>query len=332
MPSLNSAAHRHHRAAVAGQAYRMVSSLPAAPAIRASRLTLWLRRATVAILLAAVLLLTSVIGAGFYLSAPSPAVVGPQPPDLGAEAVTIASPSGSELKGWYIAGRPGGGAVVLLHGVNANRLAMLRRARLFKAEGFSVLLFDFQAHGESPGTRITFGWREGLDAAAAVAFVRERLPGERIGAVGSSLGGAAAVLGRKPLAVDALVLESVYSEIGTAIANRIRVVLGARVGGLVARPMAWLFEVVLPLFLGLKPAELRPIDHMATIAAPLLMAAGTRDTRTTMAETMAMFTRAPQPKLLWTVEGAGHVDLEGFAPDAYRAHVLAFLAERLQRK
>src|SRR5215471_3754343 len=221
----------------------MVSSLPATPAIRASRLTLWLRRATVAILLAAVLLLTSVIGAGFYLSAPSPAVIGPPPPDLGAEAVTIASPSGSALKGWYIAGRAGGGAVVLLHGVNANRLAMLRRARLFKAEGFSVLLFDFQA------------------------------PGERVGAVGSSLGGAAAVLGPKPLAVDALVLESVYSEIGTAIANRIRVVLGARVGGLVAQPMALLFEVVLPPFLGMRPAELRPIDHMATIATPLLVAA-----------------------------------------------------------
>src|SRR5262249_56604269 len=179
-------------------------------------------------------------------------------------AVTIASPSGSELKGWCIAGRPGGGAVVLLHGVNANRLAMLRRAQLFKAEGFSVLLFDFQAHGESPGTRITFGWREGLDAAAAVAFVRERLPGERIGAIGSSLGGAAAVLRPQPLAVDALVLESVYSEIGTAIANRIRVVLGTRIGGLVARPMAWLFEVVLPPFLGIDPAHLPPNERNAS--------------------------------------------------------------------
>src|SRR5262249_18502377 len=165
-----------------------------------------------------------------------------------------------------------------------------------------------------------------------VGVVRERLPGERIGAVGSSLGGAAAVLGPTPLAVDALVLESVYSEIGTAIANRIRVVLGARVGGLVARPMAWLFEAVLPPFLGIDPANLRPIDRMASIKAPLLMAAGTRDTRTTMAETMAMFARAPQPRLLWTVDGAGHVDLEGFAPEAYRAHVLAFLAGWLQRK
>jgi fermentation-respiration switch protein FrsA (DUF1100 family) len=307
----------------------MVSSVPASPVIRTSRVTHWLRRIAGTILLGAVLMVASVVGAGFYLSAPSPAVVGPPPADLGAEVVTIASPSGSELKAWFIAGRPGGGAVVLLHGVNANRLAMLRRARLFKAEGFSVLLFDFQAHGESAGTRITFGRLEGLDAAAAVAFVRARAPGERVGAVGSSLGGAAAVLGPAPLAVDALVLESVYSEIGTAIANRIQVVLGPIVGGIVARPTAWLFELVLPPFLGMNPVDLRPIDHMAKITAPLLMAAGTRDDRTTMAETMAMFARAPEPKSLWIVEGMGHVDLEGYAPEDYRARVVTFLTERL---
>jgi alpha-beta hydrolase superfamily lysophospholipase len=310
----------------------MHSSLPAAPPIvHTSRATRWLRRAAIAILLAPVLLVAAVIGFGLFMSAPVPAVIGPPPDDLGAEAITIASPSGSQLKGWYIAGRPGGGAVVLLHGVHANRLSMVRRARLFKAAGFSVLLFDFQAHGESPGRRITFGRLEGLDAAAAVAFVRARAPGERVGAVGSSLGGAAAVLGPAPLAVDALVLESVYPEIGAAIANRIRVVLGPTIGAVVAPPTAWLFEVVLPPFLGVRPAELRPIDHMARITAPLLMAIGGRDDRTTPAEALAMFARAPEPKTLWVVEGMGHWDLEGFAPEPYRTRVLAFLAARLQR-
>ena len=165
-------------------------------------------------------------------------------------------------------GPPGGGAVVLMHGVKGNRLAMLRRARLLHTEGFSVLLFDFQAHGESTGTRITFGRLEGLDAAAAVAFVRQRLPNEKIGAIGSSLGGAAALLGPEPLAVDALVLESVYSDIGTAIANRIRIVLGPVVGALAARPTAWLFEAILPPFLGMRPSDLRPIDGIAQGRAP----------------------------------------------------------------
>jgi alpha-beta hydrolase superfamily lysophospholipase len=208
-------------------------------------------------------LVASVIAVGLRLSAPKLATVGAAPDDLDAEAVTISSPSGANLRGWFIAGRPGAGAVVLFHGVRANRLAMLGRARLLKAAGFSVLLFDFQAHGESTGARITFGRLEGLDAAAAVAFMRQRLPSERVGAIGTSLGGAAALLGPAPLPVDALVLEAVYSDIGTAIDNRIRAVLGAAVGGVVAQPAAYLFELLVPPFVGARPADLRPIDHIA---------------------------------------------------------------------
>ena len=81
----------------------------------------------------------------------------------------------------------------------------------------SVLLFDFRAHGESTGDRITFGALESVDARAALDFLRTELPAERIGAIGVSLGGAAALLGREPLPVDALVLEAVYPAIDVAI-------------------------------------------------------------------------------------------------------------------
>jgi fermentation-respiration switch protein FrsA (DUF1100 family) len=274
-------------------------------------------------------ILAAVIGVGFQQTAPAPATIGAAPADLHAEAVTIASASGATLAGWFVAGRPGAGAVVLMHGVRGNRLAMVRRARLLNNAGLSVLLFDFQAHGESPGARITFGHLEGRDAHAAVAFLRQRLPAERVGAVGSSLGGAAALLGPGALPVDALVIESVYSDIGAAIANRVRVVLGQALGNVVAPPAAWLFQLILPPVLGLDPAALRPIDRIADVTAPLLMACGALDDRTTPAETAAMFERARAPKSFWAVAGAGHVDLEGFAPDEYRRRVLGFLVERL---
>jgi uncharacterized protein len=127
------------------------------------------------------------------------------------------------------------------------------------------------------------------------------------------------------------VLESVYPDIGSAIANRVRVVLGPVMGQLAAWPTAWLFEAILPPFLGMRPADLRPIDHVARVTAPVMIASGTSDTRTTMAETRAMFDRAPEPKVLWLVEGADHVDLEGFGPEEYRTRVVAFLAGWLRR-
>ncbi len=37
------------------------------------------------------------------------------------------------------------------------------------------------------------------------------------------------------------------------------------------------------------------------------------------------------PKSFWAVEGAGHVDLEAYAPDDYRQRVFPFLIARLQQ-
>jgi pimeloyl-ACP methyl ester carboxylesterase len=171
-----------------------------------------------------------VIAVGLALASPANTLIGSAPDLPGLEAVEIVSQSGSTLHGWLISGRPGGGAVVLMHGVRSDRRSMIRRARLLHQYGFAVLLFDFQAHGESPGKRITFGHLEAMDAAAAVGFLRQREPDERVGAIGASLGGAAAVLGAQPLRLDALVLESVYPDINSALTNRLRASLGPVLG------------------------------------------------------------------------------------------------------
>jgi uncharacterized protein len=317
-----------HRCAVVRRDFAGMTTSPGSSGLLSARRILTF--AAGASLFFAVLLIAGVIAVGLLLSASTRAIVGAAPADLPVESISIASGSGATLRGWFIPGQPGAGAVVLLHGVHANRLAMLRRARLFHAEGFAVLLFDFQAHGESTGARITFGHREGQDAAAAVAYVRAWLPNQRVGAIGSSLGGAAALLAPAPLDVDALVLESVYSDVGAAIENRIIAVLGP-IGTVVAPPTTALFKLLLPPFLGVTAADLRPIDRIAQVRAPVLVAGGMLDDRTSIVETRRMFARAKEPKQLWVVVRARHVDLEGFAPDEYRSHVLAFMIETLRR-
>jgi fermentation-respiration switch protein FrsA (DUF1100 family) len=265
----------------------------------------------------------------FRLTAPARAAVGRAPADLHAETVVIPSTSGAILSGWFVPGRPNGGAVVLLHGIRSNRLSMIRRARLLKEQGYSVLLFDFQSHGESTGERITFGALEALDARSAVEFVRRRLPEERVGAIGTSLGGAAAVLGPSSLPVDALVLEAMYPDIQSALTNRLRAALGEVASAVAVPLLVPLFES-LARVAGVHQDQLRPIDRIGEITAPVLIASGARDNRTTVAETRGLFARAREPKSLWIVPAAGHVDLEAFSPDEYRRHVLPFL-DRLRR-
>src|SRR5262245_18125025 len=94
--------------------------------------------------LCACLMLAASLIAGSIACTPAPAVIGHPPADLAAEEVSFVSTSGSRLSGWFIAGCPDRGAVLLLHGVRGNLLAMLGRARMLSKQGFAVLLFDFQ--------------------------------------------------------------------------------------------------------------------------------------------------------------------------------------------
>ena len=273
----------------------------------------------------------TVLVAGLLMSRPVQNEVGPPPAGLAhAESVRIPSGSGTVLSGWWISGEPGGGCMVLMHGVRRNRLSMARRAELLHQWGFAVLLFDFQAHGASPGRAITFGQLEALDAAAAVGFARHRLPDERLGVIGVSLGGAATLLGPEPLSVDALVLESVFPDLRSALINRIRIYLGPGVGRVVAPVLAPMFRLLMRVVLGVRANNLRPIDRIASVTAPVLIASGTRDRSTTIEEARALFQRAADPKQFWAVEGAGHVNLERHNPDTYWQIVFPFITRYVQ--
>lgn len=281
-------------------------------------------RRPIGLLFAAVLVATT----SCMLASATPAVVGPPPDFLGAQTVTFTSGSGSNIHGWYAPGRVGGGAVLLLHGVGTNRTSMLGRARFLHDAGFTVLAPDFQAHGESPGEHATFGALESLDAAAAFAFLRAKEPHERIGVIGVSMGGAAALLGPGPLAVNAFVLESVYPTIRQATSDRLGTWFGPfrRLG----RSLAPAVIHLVSKDIGVTESQLQPIENISKIHAPLLLLAGTADPYTPIAEAESLYARAPSPKSYWAVPGAGHEDLHAFDRTEYERRVGGFLERELR--
>jgi len=202
---------------------------------------------------------------------------------------------------------------------------MVGRAEFLHANGYSVLLVDLQAHGESEGDQITFGLLEAEGVHSAVEFLRDRLPGEPIGAIGTSLGGAACLLGSEPLQVDALVLEAVYPDVKQAIRNRLQIRFGW-VGGWLAP----LLTVQIRPRLGIDAEQLRPVDRISDIVAPVLIVAGEKDRRTSLAESSALYSAAPNPKEMWVIPGAFHVDFHRHAPDAYETRVLEFFGKHMR--
>jgi alpha-beta hydrolase superfamily lysophospholipase len=199
---------------------------------------------------------------------------------------------------------------------------MVDRALFLRRAGYSVLLVDLQATGETKADHITFGWKESRDVLAAVNFIRQREPTARIAIIGSSLGGAAALLAAPPLKVDALVLEEVYPAIEIATGNRLENYLGP-----VGRHAAPFLLTQLHTRLGVSPSDLRPIDHIDAVNCPVLIICGEKDRNTRQADTQMLFDRASSPKQLWVVPNAGHVDLHRAAPHEYETKVLAFLGQ-----
>jgi fermentation-respiration switch protein FrsA (DUF1100 family) len=286
----------------------------------------WLRRTLIFLLGTAACCVLGVLEAGEMLSEPALRDVGAAPADLGARAVTIDLPGSGTVAAWSIRGLAGRGAVLLVHGVRADRRDMTQRARWLKGAGYSLLLIDLPSHGESSGDRITFGVDEAIGARAALSFMRSEFPGERIGAIGVSLGAASLVLARPSPAPQAVVLESMFPTIDDAVADRLALHLGER-----SRSLAPLLLWQLPLRLGIDAEQIRPIDALASLKAPVLVASGAGNRHRQRAETERIFAAANEPKELWITQGAAHQDLYAFDRDAYEAKVGAFLAKYLRR-
>ncbi len=261
---------------------------------------------------------------GNALFAARPATIDSIPATLPIEAVTFAGKSGNLLSGWYVKGNAGKGGILLMHSVKSNRREMLDRANFLYRAGYSLLLFDFQAHGESAGEYITYGYLEAQDADDALSYFHQRIPGEPIGVIGASLGGVAVMLSSVVQSADALVLEAVYPSLKEAIANRIAIRLGP-----LGRHLSPLLIWQIKPRLGFDPAALAPIDKAGDVKVPVLLVAGAKDQHTTLAESERLYEKLPQPKQLWVIDDAAHENLHLHSPAEYEKRILNFFASYL---
>lgn len=279
----------------------------------------------IVVLLSIALVVSGWLLVGDFLSRPAQRPVGAPPQDLAATTIAIPAGDGRTVAGWVIRGEPGAGVVLLLHGIHADRRQMLERARLLKSRHYSVVLIDLPSHGESSGGRMTFGMREGEGVGAALAYIATAFPGEKTGVIGASLGAASFVLSPAGTTPNAVVLESMFPTLADAVRDRMRIYLGGP-GPLLAPLLLW----QLPLRTGIFADEVRPIDVLPRLHAPVLIASGSADRNTTPDEARRLFAAATAPKELWIVDGAAHQDLYAFDRPAYESHVLGFLARYLR--
>jgi dipeptidyl aminopeptidase/acylaminoacyl peptidase len=263
--------------------------------------------------------------AGSVVARPVNRPVPPPPPP--GQVVHMRAADGVGIEGSYWPGaRPDGPAVLLLHGINTNRNQFTRHAQWLSGLGYTVLAIDLRGHGGSGAVERTFGLHEARDAAAGFTFLERQAPGRRIGVIGVSLGGAAALLGEEgPLPAQAMVLHGVYTDIRKAIVNRLE-----RSGS------TYLASASEPLLsyqayarYGVPPERIAPVDGIRRYRGTVLIVAGTDDDATRVEDSRALYDAAAGPKALWLVEGADHVETSKLFTRAYRERVRDLFARTL---
>jgi alpha-beta hydrolase superfamily lysophospholipase len=248
----------------------------------------------------------------------------PAPP---ARKITLESEDGLEIAATYWPGRrPDSPALLIVHGFMASQKAVQPNAEWFAGQGYAVLTIDLRGHGRSSNAPCGFGWSESRDVRAGFAWLKQQQAGAKVGIIGISMGGAAALLGPNgPVPADAMVLQAVFSNIHHAIRNRIALLWSRRF----ARRFEPLLTAQVWSRTGVKPAQLDPIAIVPKLRCPLLVIGGERDGFTPPDETRALYDAASEPKGLLLMRDLGHHGVSNTPDPIYRERVLSFMRETI---
>ncbi|HZP84042.1 MAG TPA: alpha/beta hydrolase [Chthonomonadaceae bacterium] len=256
------------------------------------------------------------------------------PSDFGlpCEKVHFRAADGLRLSGWLIpapAENDREAVIVVCHGYPYNRCEMLPHARFLHEAGFTVLLFDFRAMGESEGDLSTIGHEEVQDLLGALDYLTRRqdtahLP---VGALGHSLGGAVAIMAAaRDERVRAVVAEASYPTLQHALDARCRAFLGP-LGPVVAHSTRYWASRWFPV----KPGEVAPIAEIRQIGPRAVMIIqGQRDLQVRWKDAVEMYAAAQEPRELWLLRKSGHARCLRDAPDEYARRVTAFFTAHLR--
>lgn len=220
---------------------------------------------------------------------------------LGATDVWLNTSDSVRLHGWFVE-RPGASLVTLfLHGNAGNLTYRVANFESIPAAGSSLLMIDYRGYGRSSGWPTEKGLYR--DADASYDYLLKRgYPAGRIVLHGESLGTAVAVdlAARRPCA--GVILQAPFTS-AHELAGTVLPVLGPL--------LMWSFDTKAKIGL---------------LHAPIFIIHGDRDELMPQRMGRALFAIAPEPRIFWSVTGAGHNDLVETAGAEYTRRLREFYA------
>ncbi|HEX4075007.1 MAG TPA: alpha/beta hydrolase [Candidatus Acidoferrales bacterium] len=237
---------------------------------------------------------------------------------------------GVELRGWKVRPpSPNGDWVLLFHGVSDNRTGVLGAAEILLRHGYSVVMMDSRAHGQSGGDIATYGWKERYDTVAITNTLYASENVRHLYALGVSMGAAIALQSAAVEArIEGVIAEDPLADLREVSYDYTGLHWSPILGKTLFRPAAITGLAALAKAGGFDPDDVSPEKAVAVRPFAVLLICGTRDHTIPCRHSERIFRAARGPKELWIVQGAGHASALGRDPGGYEKHIIHFLQEQ----
>ena len=130
---------------------------------------------------------------------------------------TAKTEDGVQIYALHYQGAPEAGTVLLCHGHGVNLMRMDDMVKFLRRAGYSIIMFDFRAHGRSGGKYCSIGLHEWKDIKAVIAAAKEKgylTETSALAAYGRSMGAATLINGSENLPeIKAFILESSFERL-----------------------------------------------------------------------------------------------------------------------
>ena len=215
------------------------------------------------------------------------------------EVLPLSAADGVELFAWFLPSRGTPRATVLfLHGNAENISTHYTNVAWMPAEGFNVLALEYRGYGGSAGSPSLPGVQLDIDAAFGALLERRDVDPRRIVLFGQSLGGALAIhyaaRGAHRSSVRAVIADSAFADY--------RLIVREKMAGFF---LTWPFQWLPALTVDNDYSPRSSVGAVSPVA--LLLIHGERDGIVPPHHSRQLYELAGQPKELWIVPAAGHI-------------------------